>query len=118
MKKIKLILSIFLVIFLCKEESQAENHNYSFKAGEKCEYNLYYNWGFIWINAVKVDFTVKEKRYKNFPAFELQMASKTNKAFSLLTMRDTLTSYVKQKNLEPLTFIQTIHEDNYFAINK
>ena len=112
------IISLIILILVSTSLTKGQESNFSFKVGEKSQYDLYYNWGFIWINAATVDFTVKEKRLRNTPVYELQMASKTKSSFKAFNIRDTLKSYVNKKTLNPYLFIQLNYEDKYYSKNK
>lgn len=119
MKYKAIFIFLFLFSILAKSQSvEIEKNNHAFKAGEKSQYDLYYNWGFIWIDAAKVDFTVKEKRYNGNPVYELEMASATVTNFSKFMIHDTLKSYVNRETLIPYYFVESNYEDNYFAKNK
>jgi len=92
--------------------------NFAFKVGEKLEYNLYYNLGFIWLNAAQIDFTVKEATFEKMPVYDFCMTGATIKGFSLFYFRDTTYSYVNKKTLLPYFAYQSSHEKNYFAIDR
>ena len=112
--KTKIIFLFFGIFFLATTQAQ----DFAFKAGEKLEYNMYYNWGFIWLNAAKIDFTVKEDTYKEEPVYNLFMTGETIKGFSLFYFKDTTYSYVNKKTLRPYFAYQATHESKYFAIDK
>ena len=113
--KIKAIILI-TGIFLFANILQAQN--FAFKVGEKLEYNMYYNLGFIWLDAAKVKFTVEEDVYEEQPVYNLFMTSETVKSFAVFYFKDTTYSYVNQKTLLPYFTYQASREKKYFSIDK
>ncbi len=111
---------IFVVLFLAGITIQAQplSNEQAFKTGERCSYDLYYNWGFIWINAAKADFSVAEAIVGNAPAYKLQVTGSTVKAFSFYTFKDTAISYMDKKTMLPYYSLQASHESDYYAIDK
>ncbi len=61
--KIKFSTLTLLLIFTCGNlESQITVHDRKpFKAGEILEYEVYYSWGLVWVDAGYVKFSVKEE---------------------------------------------------------
>ena len=98
---------------------QAQNtENYAFKSGEKLQYDVFFNWGFIWITAANVDFTVSDATYNKTPVYLLKMAGKTAKAASMFSFTDTATVYVNKKTLKPYFFREASIEPNFYNINR
>lgn len=52
------LLSLLLSPSLLKGNGNCTVTNFVFKDGEKVTYNAVYNWGFIWLNAGLVTFSV------------------------------------------------------------
>lgn len=87
-----------------------------FKEGEQAKFNLYYNWGFIWIHAGDVDFKVSKKKYMEKDVFSLMVAGYTTKTFDkMYTIRDTFESYIDPLSMVPLYYRESKHEDSYTA---
>lgn len=87
-----------------------------FKEGEKAKFNLYYNWGFIWIHAGDVDFNVSKKKYGGKDVFSLMVAGYTTKTFDkMYTIRDTFESYIDPQTMYPFYYRESKHEDSYTA---
>lgn len=85
-----------------------------FNAGERIEYQLYYNLGFIWINAGDARFQVQESYWRGLPVYKLSATGKTHKSFdSFFHVRDTLTSVVDRQHLLPYQAIKSAHENKW-----
>lgn len=80
---------------------------------EKLVYDGYYNWGFIWIKAGKVEFRqTKSEKYPNANCLE---AVGTSLPFwdSFFTLRDTLISHHDRTTFFPYEFFRMAHEGSY-----
>lgn len=86
--------------------------------GERLEYQLYYNVGFVWIPAGACDFRVKNALYNKKPALQLSVQGKSHKSFdAFYRVRDTMVSYVDTQTLTPFRAIKYTHEDNWHGID-
>jgi len=109
-KKLLLPLATVFLVTL-SATAQCNGRNSAFQSGEKISYNVYYNWGFIWINAGIVNFTVKEQTYKGHPSYFLKSYGRTYKAYDFLfKVRDTFEVYVDTMNLIPFEFYRASNE--------
>ena len=88
----------------------------AFCEGEKARYTIYYNLGFIWIHAGDVDFSVSKKEYQGEECYHLQLNGYTTKSFDrLYRIRDTFTTIMRVKDLQPLYHREVKNEDSYFS---
>jgi len=110
--------AIFIVAFCLLATNIQAQENHAFKAGERLQYDVFFNWGFIWLTAARFDFTVQNTTYNKTPAYRLQMAGRTARAFSMFTFTDTTKVYVNRKTLEPYFFRQASHEPDFFNIHR
>jgi hypothetical protein len=117
-QRISWIAVIFLSLY-CIPGTAGNNcvtHNFVFKGGEKVSYSAVYNWGFIWLNAGLVTFTVDSTRWNKKAAFHLKAVGVTHKGYDKLFMvRDTFESYVDTKTLTPFEFRRSTKEGSYEA---
>jgi hypothetical protein len=106
-----------MLLFLTSgKEDSIEVRNTVFKAGELVNYDIYYNWGFIWINAGKCNFSVGEVNYKKKPAYKFYVAGSSITTFDkFYKVRDTLMSIADQESLLPYYYKRVTHEDTYWA---
>ncbi len=85
-------------------KAQCPLENKAFKSGENLEYQLYFNWKFIWIKAGTAHLNITQKKYKGKDAFRCQLITKGNKRTDrFFMMRDTLLSYIRP-DLVPLYY--------------
>jgi hypothetical protein len=95
------------------EVCDAENN--AFLPGEKIEYELYYNWGFLWIPAGVVQFEVKDKN----KFIEVTAIGTTYPSYdSFYKVRDTFYSLIDKQTLLPTTFYRDIKEGRYIMNSK
>lgn len=119
MKKCWIVL--FLVVCqvsICRPQMPCTIENKTFVAGEKLTYQLYFNLGFVWIQAGACDFKARSTTWNNQPAYQLMIQGKTQKSFdSFYKVRDTLVSYVDKETLVPFKAYKFTHEDTWNGID-
>jgi len=87
-----------------------------FQLGESVQFNIHFNWGFIWVHAGDVDFTVEAKRWKGEDVYLLKAVGRTVKTFErMYTIRDTFEAYIDTVSLLPLYYQEAKHEDRYYG---
>jgi hypothetical protein len=105
---------LFLIAALTNARAQCTSANTVFGAGEHVTYNAVYNWGFIWLNAGVVTFSVEAAMWQNQPVYHLQSIGVTHRGYDRLFMvRDTFDAYVEKDNLRPLEFRRITNEGSY-----
>ncbi len=111
-------LCVLLFVFssLFKLGAQCADDNFSFQAGEVVKYHAYYNWGFIWINAGRVEFHVEAGSYNNKAAYHLRAYGSTYKSYDVLyKVRDSFEVYTDTEYLKPFEFKRVTNEGSYHA---
>jgi hypothetical protein len=99
--------------------AQCLRSNFAFAEGEIVNYEVYYNWGFIWINAGYVEFKVKEGEFQNRPIYNIDAYGATYKSYDwIFKVRDHFQAYLDKESLEPLWFYQQGYEGGYEVDNK
>ncbi len=92
------------------------NRNYVFSAGERVYYHAYYNWGFIWLNAGDVLFSVDNAKRQNEPVYQLKAIGTTKRGYDMFfKVRDTFEVFVDTLSIKPLEFRQITNEGSYTA---
>jgi hypothetical protein len=114
--KLQLIF-FFLLCFLNGSASgQCSIKNTAFKSDEKLEYDIVYNWGFIWISAGKVTFSVKNQIYNNKPVYLIDAVGSTHKGFDwFFRVRDYFHAYIDTPTLVPFWAERNTSEGSYSA---
>lgn len=110
------LLSLLLSPSLLKGNGNCTVTNFVFKDGEKVTYNAVYNWGFIWLNAGLVTFSVDSVKKDSKPAYHFKAVGVTHKGYDKLFMvRDTFQSFVDPISMKPFEFIRSTQEGSYKA---
>lgn len=114
-------LLIFLVSFIlsCRLFSQCDVKNTTFINGEEIYYDIYYNWGFIWLNAGWVEFKVKDTYYHGKNVYFFDAVGETRENYDwIFKVRDRYQSYVDKETMLPLWFYRINHEGDFYVENK
>ncbi len=112
----RIILYLWLGLMGVKALGQCDEINSAFKAGEVVNYHAYYNWGFIWLNAGEVSFTVDPIQINEQPGYHFKAHGATYKSYDkFFKVRDTFESKVDTLHLEPFEFKRVTNEGSYHA---
>ncbi len=89
--------------------------NEAFQNGEKLTYKLYYNWGYLWLSAGEVDFTVQDLGNE----YHVKAVAKTYRSFDwVFKVRDTYEAYLDKETLLPNVTIRDVREGGYKLYDK
>ena len=117
MKKIILSLCIALTMSL-SAHAQCGITNTAFKSGEMLEYDLYFNWQFIWVKVGSAQMDTKLSKFEGKDAWKAYLITRGNsKLDKYFTMRDTLLSYCNT-DLAPLYFRKGAEEGKRYYIDE
>jgi len=114
---------IFVLAFLISIDSsaQCDPGELPFQAGERLDYDAYYNLKKIWVPAGKVRFEVSDSTVNGEKCFLLDGKGKSLKGYdSFFKVRDHYSSVVNKSTLQPYLFERDIHEggfDLYYYYN-
>ena len=99
--------------------AQCPAENRAFLPGETLDYDLYFNWKFIWKKVGTAGMTTTDTLYADhIPAYRFDMYSISSKKIDFIfRMRDTLTCYVTHR-LEPLYFRKGAEEGRRYTIDE
>lgn len=119
-------ISIFVIsaILLLSKSIIGQQNNYQllahpFKGGEKVTYRAVYNWGFIWINAGDVVFSVKDSLYNGVESYYLNSTGWSLKQYDwFYKVRDKFESIVSKDSLKPFWFIRNTYEGGNVVYNR
>lgn len=85
--------------------------------GEDLEYDLYYNWNFVWIKGGRLTLKSEMVDYQDGKAFMCTMSAATrNLPDKIYKVRDTLISYLDTNTLRPLSFWKAANEGKHSSI--
>jgi len=114
-------ISLILFSFVAVQAQSGGDYlkNSVFQVGETARYNLYFNWGFIWIHAGNVDFSVQTKKLNGKTVHSLKVIGYTIKSFEkMYTIKDTFEAFVDTARLLPVYYREVKHENKYYACNQ
>jgi hypothetical protein len=125
--KVWLICSLlFLPIVSYSQKNNCEFVNDVFGANEKISYQIFYNWGVIWVGAGEAIFTTELILQNKKPYYKLVGEGYTYPKYDwFYKVRDRFESIVDTHNLKPIRFIRDSKEggnnnysDNVFNFSK
>jgi hypothetical protein len=99
--------------------AQAQCHvdTKAFQPGETLKYGAYYNWGFVWLNAGEVEFSVTSKKYEGRDVHHLSAYGSTFKSYDwIFKVREKYQSYVDTETLQPLWYERDVMQNSYTAV--
>lgn len=90
----------------------------AFKAGEVIEYDVFYSWGLIWVNAGHVSFSVKEETIKDKSLYHFvgEGSSKHNWDW-FFKVRDKFESFNDSSTLHPYKYIRNSNDGGDWVYN-
>jgi len=89
----------------CKPEIKA------FQEGEELYFDAVYNWGFIWVNAGKVNFKLEKVPFNGKEVYHFSGFGKSVKKYDwLYTVRDYYDSWATIPDMKPLKYIRNTSE--------
>jgi len=114
------VLSLILFpVSICRAQNLCEIDDKPFYPGETIQYQLYYNWGPVWISAGTCDFKVRSATWGDKSVYKLSVEGKTQRSFdSFFKVRDTIVSYVSKRTLVPYKAYKYTHEDNWLGTDE
>jgi hypothetical protein len=116
---IAILFKIIFCSFLLNAERDSIEKGIPFQEGEKATYTVFYNWGFVWLTAADVEFSVSKKIYQERPVFRLFSTGTSLPSYDwFFPVRDTFVSYVDTSTLRPYFFHHNTSEGSYKVNNK
>ena len=113
-----ILLAVLLSVLPNKTYAQCKYPNTAFNPGETLNYDLYFNWKFVWVKCGETRFSVKDTTYKGKKALRTDILFKSNKKCEkIFPMRDTLVSYTTS-DLVPLYFRKGAFEGKRYTVDE
>ena len=117
MKKI-VYFFLFALLPLTASAQKCGIENTAFKSGESLNYDLYFNWKFVWVKVGKATMNTDLINYNGKKAWCSSLVTGGNKKLDrFFTMRDTLLSYC-DTDLSPLYFRKGAREGKRYYIDE
>ncbi len=116
--KLFFLTGILIFTFAHSLLGQCFDKNFAFKPGEQLHYEVYYNWGFIWLNAGEAEFDVKTETYNNQKVYFFDSYGSSYKGYDwIFKVRDSYKSYLDMNTFQPLWFHRKTYEGGYSVNN-
>lgn len=113
-----LLVFLFLIVPLISSRAQ-DSINTAFKSGEILQYELYYNWKFVWVKAGSASMSITSTTYQGLPAYRARLLTRgSSQADHFFVLRDTLTSLVSQNDMRPRYYSKTDMEGSSYRQRK
>jgi len=110
------IVITFLLSFSAVAFSQCFTKNIAFQSGERLTYDVVYNWGFIWISAGYVEFSVKQVDFQGRAAYFLDANGSSYSSYDwFYKVRDSFQACIDVESLKPLWHKRSTSEGGYLA---
>lgn len=116
MKKLLLLITSLIALAI-PAQAQCPMENKAFNAGEKLNYQLYFNWQFIWIKAGTATMEIQPASWHGQSVYRASLTTRGSKRTDKLFMlRDTVMSYVTT-DLMPLFYHKGALEGKRYYID-
>ncbi len=118
MKHLRTTLTTATLLLTTSITAQCDVVNSATFIGEKLEYDAYYNWGFIWLNAAKITFQTTDTIVAGQHFTRFSSIGTTLPAYDFFfSVRDTFLSVVESTTLRPVEFYQNNTEGKTSTFN-
>ena len=115
----KVIFSLLLIFSTMNICAQCPVENHAFQSGEQLDYEMYFNWKFVWIKAgtscLKTDAITLADGTQGFQTSLI--ATSSHRADNFFKMRDTLISRMTTQ-MEPLYFRKGAEEGKRYTVDE
>lgn len=114
------VLLVFFIAFLSSSYSYAQctAENTAFRAGEELNYQLFFNWKFIWINAGTATMSISQTKHENNFAYRAHLITRTSERLDrFFMMRDTLLSIVTE-DMSPIYYKKGANEGGRYYVDE
>ena len=103
----------------CFAQTSCELKNEFFWGGEAVSYTVYYHWGFIWVSAGEVTFSISEVDHEGQPSYYFVGEGATYKRYDwIYRVRDKYETYSNRNTLQPYFFRRDVQEGGFSLHNE
>lgn len=120
MKSFVRVIVLLIVAFSCCRAAFAQcgTENTAFQAGEELEYDLFFNWKFIWVSAGTATMDIKQSKWEGKPALKSHLITRTSSRLDrFFMMRDTMLCYTTE-DIIPLYFKKGANEGGHYYVDE
>ena len=98
--------------------AQCTATNTAFQAGESLNYQLFFNWKFVWMKAGTATLTTKNGTWEGKSVYQSHLITQTSKKLDkFFLMRDTLECYIT-KDMVPLYYRKAANEGGKYYVDQ
>jgi len=114
-----ILLSVCCLFTPGTAQAQCGIENTAFQGGEFLNYDLYFNWKFVWVKVGSASMSTVKSKYGGQPAYRTSLVTRGNdKLDGVFVMRDTLTSYCTISDLSPLYYRKGALEGKRYYVDE
>lgn len=118
MKTLHITLLLLLLGLPFNASAQCKRQNTAFQAGETLNYDLYFNWKFVWVKAGSAHYKITNSNYKGSPSLRTDLLFQGSKRLNaVFPMKDTLISQMTPE-LVPLYFRKGATEGKHYTVDE
>lgn len=117
-----LILAAMVLVFAISTRVLSQPYRMTeiqaFAPGEKVLFDVYYNWGFVWLHAGEVDFRADTALWHSQKAWHFVSTGRSRSSYDwFFKVRDRYESWATREALKPLEFIRNTSEGGFVCYN-
>lgn len=104
--------------FSLKGNAQCVAENTAFSAGEELNYDLYFNWKFVWVSAGTATMSISQTKWEGQPAYRTHLITRTSSRLDrFFMMRDTMLSIITE-DMTPRYFKKGANEGGRYYVDE
>ena len=99
--------------------AQCGIENTAFQSGEKLDYDLHFNWKFVWLKVGSATMHTTQTTHEGKPVYKASLITRGNsKLDNVFMMRDTLLSLCSKDDLAPVYFRKGAREGKRYYVDE
>ena len=113
-----ILLIAFAFLGSQKAIAQCTAENTAFRAGEELNYDLFFNWKFIWVSAGTATMNIKQTTFEGKPAYKSYLITRTSDRLDrFFMMRDTMHSIITE-DMTPRYYKKGANEGGRYYVDE
>jgi uncharacterized protein DUF3108 len=112
-KIVSLSCLLMLSLRLLAQNEFCSCRNTSFREEEKLTFRVFYNVGFVWINAGNAHFTTKTDEMNGHKVFHITGDGRTAKSYVFYKVNDKYETYIDKETMLPMRFVRNVNEGGF-----
>lgn len=115
----RVVILVVFAISCCQfVNAQCTAENTAFFPGEELDYDLYFNWKFIWLNAGTASMKIAKTKWEGKPAIKGHLITRTSKRLDrFFLMRDTIQCIITE-DMTPLYYKKGANEGGRYYVDE